>query len=170
MAMDDVTGRYTGGIADVPNRPFVPGSPMTLHIGVLDQPYRNASKKASAVTTGDVAGFLEKKYALMETFYKVYQEKIAQDLEGGLAGALESLLMGRVVDPWGAATQNIATAFRQFISSGEAERLGIPGTPTKAALRGVSHRLSHPYRSSNPRRVSFRDTGLYMNSARAWVD
>ena len=169
MAMDDVTGRYTGGIPDVPSRPYVPGHPLTLHLGVIDQPYRNSGKKARPVTTGDVAGFLEKRYALMETFYKVHEEDVSKALEGSLGGAFEALLMGRVVDPWGSATSQITSLFRQFISSGEAERVGIPGTPTKAALRGISHRLKRPYRNSNPRRVSFRDTGMYVGSSASWV-
>ena len=168
MAMDDVTGRYTGGV-DIPSRPYVPGHPLTLHLGVIDQPYRTPGKKARTVTTGDVAGFLEKRYALMETFYKVHQGDVAGALENSLAGALETLLMGRVVDPWGSATSQITSLFRRFISSGEAERCGIPGTPTKAALRGISHRLKRPYRSSNPRRVSFRDSGMYVDSSISWM-
>ena len=164
--MDDTTGRYL----DVPSRPFAPGEPLTLHLGVLDQPYRNNSKQATAVTTGDVAGFLEKRYALMQTFFKVHEEDVAKALENSLSGALESLLMHRVIDPWGSATAKINSAFREFISSREAERVGIPGTPTKAALRGINHRLKHPYRSSNPRRPSFRDTGTFLSSFRSWID
>jgi hypothetical protein len=79
-------------------------------------------------------------------------------------------MMGQRVDPWARGMGKIEQRFRDFISLREVERVGIPGVPTKAALRGISHRLLHPYARSNQRRPSFRDTGLYMNSFRAWVD
>jgi hypothetical protein len=134
------------------------------------QPYRARDKKAQAITTGDVAEILEAKYELIGTYYRVHEKDVAAAIEDSLSGALESLLMGRVVNPWGSATQKIQQGFRDFISSMESERVGIPGTPTKAALMGVNHRLKHPYKKSNPRRPSFRDTGLLMNSFRSWVD
>lgn len=152
-------------------------SRLTLHLGVVVQPYRATGRlaktlgiKRGALTTGDVAGFLEAKYGLMATFYRVHQTDIARALEGSLGGALEALMMGKAINPWGRATQAIQQQFRDFISSQEAERVGIPGTPTLAALTGVNHRLKHPYAKRNPRRPSFRDTGLLMNSFVSWVD
>lgn len=143
---------------------------LTLHLGVLVQPYRSKSRKASALTTGDVAGFLEARYGLMAAFYRVHQTDVAKAIETSLGGAMEALMMGQRVDPWGRGMQAIQQEFRDFINSKEAERVGIPGTPTGAALRGVNHRLKHPYASRNPRRPSFRDTGLLSSSFRAWVD
>lgn len=137
----------------------------TLHFGVLVQPYRTRG-----LSTGDVAGFLESKYGIMQAFFRVHGDKVADALVNSMAGALESMFMGQAVDPYLGGTQEIQQMFRDFISSKEAERVGIPGTPTKAAIRGVNHRLRHPYSRRNPRRPSFRDTGLYMNSFRAWVD
>ena len=142
---------------------------LTLHLGVLVQPYR-ARGKTGAVTTGDVARWLEERYGIMQAFYRVHGDDVSQAIEQSLGGAMESLLMGQQVDPWGRGTQAIQAAFRKFISSREAERVGIPGTPTKAALRGVNHRLRHPYAKRNRPRPSFRDTGLYEASFRAWVD
>jgi hypothetical protein len=152
-----------------------------IHLGVTVIPYRSMDlpKKgrgkrvpgaALSITTGDVAEILESKYALFETFARVHQIDILEAMESSMQGSLESLMMGRVVSTWGAAEQKIAASFRTFISSQEAERVGIPGTPTKAALKGVNHRLRHPYSSKNKRRPSFRDTGLLMNSFRAWVE
>jgi hypothetical protein len=135
-----------------------------------NKPRRGAGAKMSALTTADVAQFLEKRYALMETFYRVHEKDVAKAIEGSLEGALSALLSGARVNPWARGMGQIETAFRDFISTREAERVGIPGTPTKAALRGVNHRLKHPYAARNPRRPSFRDTGLYMASFRAWVD
>jgi len=117
-----------------------------------------------------VAGFLEAKYGLMAAYYRVHGQDVADAVAESLEGAMESLMMGQRVDPWGSGMQQIQKGFRDFISSREAERVGIPGTPTKAALAGVNHRLKHPYRKSNPRRPSFRDTGIYMNSFRSWID
>lgn len=143
---------------------------LTLHLGVLVQAYRSPGKKGVAVSTADVAQWLENKYGIMQAFYRVHGQDVAKALEDSLGGSMESLLMGRQVDPWGRGMQAIQTALRQFISTREAERVGIPGTPTKAAIRGVNHRLKHPYANRNPRRPSFRDTGLYQASFRAWID
>jgi hypothetical protein len=132
---------------------------------MLVQPYSNSRR---ALTTADVAQFLEDKYGIMGAFFRVHGNDVATAVESGLAGALEALLMGQRVDPWGRGMQQIEHAFQNFILSQEAERVGIPGTPTMAALRGVSHRLLHPY-ARRARRPSFRDTGMYVNSFRAWV-
>jgi len=137
----------------------------TLHLGVLVQPYGNGRR---AVTTGDVAGFLEDRYGVMAAFYRVHGTDVARAVEDGLGGALEALLMGQAVDPYGRAGAQIRQAFQRFILTREAERVGIPGTPTLAAQRGVSHRKKHPYARREPR-PSFRDTGMYVNSFRAWV-
>ena len=142
---------------------------VVLHIGVLEQVYRTATAKAGAITTGDVASILEAKYGLFSAFYKSREQSIADNMALSMKGALEALVMGHRVDPWGAGTQNIQKEFRDFISTKEAERVGLPGVPTKAALKGVNHRLKHPYRKGNPRRPSFRDTGLMSASCRAWV-
>lgn len=140
----------------------------TLHLGVLVQPYRTPGKKTRAVTTADVAGWLEDKYGIMAKFYEVHGDDVfAPAIENSLDGALESLLMGSATNPWDSAMQTIGVEFRKFISSKEAERVGIPGTPTKAALKGINPRLK---RGRGPRRPSFRASGLYMNSFRAWVD
>lgn len=145
------------------------GQKVTLHLGVLVQAYRSSGKKITALTTGDVAQILETKYGIMAAFYRVHGQEVAADIEKSLGGALEALMMGQSIDPWGRATQSIERRFRDFISSREAERVGIPGAPTLAAIRGVNHRLAHPYARSNPRRPSFRDTGLYEASFRSWV-
>jgi hypothetical protein len=131
-------------------------------------PYRTADKKVGAVTTGDVAQWLEHRYHIMEIYSKVRGKVIENALAGSVEGALEALVMGRRVDPFARGMSAIQKDFKRWISSGAAER-DIPGAPTGAAKRGVSHRLAHPYAKSNPRRVSFRDTGTYMGSFEAWT-
>ena len=153
---------------------------VTLHLGVIDQPYRapstgrNKRKQPARVlarTTFDVAKILEAKYGIYSTYYRVHEADVVHALEESLQGALESMVMRQLVmNPWARGTQMIADGFKDFINSREAERVGIPGTPTKAAMRGVNHRLKHPYSRRNPRRPSFRDTGLLVDSTAVWVD
>jgi len=96
------------------------GAPLTLHFGVIVQPYafskpikafRFKSTKAlrasrdRAITTGDVAQFLEDQYGLMAAFYRVHQADVAEALEGSLSGALEALMGGHEVDPFGSGAQ-----------------------------------------------------------------
>lgn len=145
-----------------------------LHLGVIDVPYVNAPSprqrkvRASTVTTGDVAGWLEDEYHIMEVFFNEKQAKIAADLEKGMQSSLEALLMGApsTLDPFGSATSKIEDTFKTFLSMKEMEKLGIPGVPTVAALTGKSARHK---RRRGKRRPSFIDTGLYQASFKAWV-
>lgn len=142
---------------------------LTLHLGVLDQPYTN--DKESGVTTGDVAEFLEAKYHPMETFSEVHMEDlIIPSLEDGIRGSLESLLMGAPpsLNVFGTATDKIRKGFDDFITNKEMESLGIPGVPTKAALDRRSARFKKG--KARRQRPSFVDTGLYLDSFMAWVD
>jgi hypothetical protein len=150
-----------------------------LHLGVLEMPYRTRGKKTAALTTFDVAKILEAKHGIMQTFYNTKEAKIAKMFEKSVARSLESSLMrGKRVDPYASAMQGIQQEFRDFISLRQIERLGIPGVPTiasggtpnaKGQFRATQHRLLHPYAKSNPRRPSFRDTGTYVGSMRAWM-
>lgn len=160
--MDTGGGGGGGGGSSTPGAAVT--RPKQLHLGMLVQSYGGRSLK----TTHDVAEILESKYGVMAAYYRVHGKDVAAAVENSLAGALEALLMGGVVDPWGRGMQAIETSFQNFILSREAERVGIPGTPTKAAMRGVNHRFKHPY-ARRAARPSFRDTGLYVNSFRAWV-
>lgn len=154
----------------------------TLHLGVIDIPYANdapasgkgKTKKAAtkSITTGEVADLLEDKYHVMELFYETHRAGIVHDITESLAGALESQMMGAPpsTDPFAAGTQQINEKFKNFILSREIESLGIPGTPTEAALKGVSHRKLHPYAKANARRPSFYDTGMYVDHFMSWID
>lgn len=173
--LDDPRGTFTGAVPTVypPNVPTVypprANKRPTLNLGVLVQPYRSEDNKSTAVTTGDVAQILEAKYGIMKSFARAHHKTIETAVTVSVTNALEALVMGRRIDPFGAGMQQIQSRFKQFISSAEAERVGIPGTPTGAAMRGVNHRRKHPYKRSNPRRPSFYDTHLYANSMRAWI-
>jgi len=171
----------------------------TLHLGVLDVAYSDAPAaparaKSNAATlrrlssknppkaprtrsnrfktTGDVAAILESKYHVMEIFFNLHQDFVVDELKSSMEGALQNLALGapgNSVSFSAEAESAIEHDFRQFISLREMDGLGYPGIPTKASLKGVSHRFTHPYakRGSRP---SFIDTGLYQASFKVWVD
>lgn len=144
----------------------------TLKLGVVDIPYAGApgSKGQTSQTTGDVAEILEAKYGVMAYFADRHTDDIAGALTEAVEGSLENLMMGAPPsnDPFGAATGKIEQMFRKFLD--DEEMRGQPGVPTKAAQRGINHRLARPYAHENPRRPSFIDTGLYQNSFTAWIE
>lgn len=165
----------------------------TLHLGVVDIPYvegppairkhvsRARSRRHDAVmetghsgggvTTGDVAGWLEDRYHIMELFWETHHEQITELLTESMRGQLENLLSFAPVsvNPFAAGTEEIENLFRKFISEREVEALGIPGVPTKAALEGKSVRFKSGYNPKG-RRPSFVDSGLFEASFRAWAD
>jgi len=143
----------------------------TIHLGVIDLPYSQARQggKASAgtETTGDVAEWLESKYNVMGVFVAEHGDDIAKAIEEAIDGAMETaIIRGLETVDFGGALDEVGTEFRRFISSGEIEGI-VPGTPTQAAIDGRTSRMK---RRRGQRRVSFRDTGLYINSFVAWSD
>ena len=164
---------------------------ITLHLGVVDLPYATQAPRrvrvttrrgkkpvastapaSGAQTTGDVAEYLEDKYHVIETFYELHQQEIADELAQAMSNSLGNLLMGAPASSnvLAAAEGAIDAKFKQFISGQEMDALGVPGVPTKAAQKGVNHRLAHPYAKGNPERPSFRDTGTYQAAFKAWVE
>jgi hypothetical protein len=152
-----------------------------LHLGVDDIPYVDKPKPGqnkvtpSTVTTGDVAGWLEDDYHIMEIFANEHAQDIAADLERSVAGALESLLMGAPpsIDPFGAATSKIEDRMKSFITTGEMDHLGYPGVPTQAAkdrAAGKKRSARKVRKGKSNKAVSFYDSGLYTASMKAWVD
>jgi hypothetical protein len=174
--------------------PRIGATAIILHLGVVDLPYsvpppsgpkRKAKAKPSRrlpkphkahaakyqnITTGDVAEILEAKYAVMQTFYTAHETDVANAIENSLEGAVESLLMGGPpnLSAFGSATSQIEDLFKKFLSNQEMDALGIPGVPTMAAQRGVSHRFKNPYARRAPR-PSLIDTGAYQASFTAWI-
>ena len=153
---------------------------MKLHLGVIDIPYaeppevttkgkRKKKQSGSRVTTGDVAEILEAEYGVMQHFADQFETVIAMHLENSISGSIENMMMGAppVTNPFATAEEEVAADFRKFIDTAEIEHLGIPGVPTKAALDGVQSRLK---KKKGGRRPSFRDTGLYEGSFKAWMD
>lgn len=166
----------------------------TLHLGVVDVPYQappsetkrqarvrrwrskakpwQQAKWRGVVNTGDVAEWLEDKYGVVRCFAEeLHPEVITGALERAMADKLEALLLGAPIDTSLSSLDlsEIETAFRQAIEGEEFDGK-IEGVPTQAALRGVNHRLKHPYAKDNPPRQSLFDTHLYHDSFAAWIE
>jgi hypothetical protein len=138
-----------------------------IHIGVTDLPYA----RRGGVTTGDVAGWLEERYGLFSAFVAMHEKVIQHDIENSLKGAVETMIMrgaGPKRAPLATALTDIEDLFKDSISM-QSYDFKIPGVPTLAALKGINHRMKHPYAKRNPR-PSFRDTGTFQSSIRAWTD
>jgi len=163
----------------------------TLHLGVVDVPYARAVATATLRTarwryqkrpwqsfgsltkTGDVAEILEAKYGLFSMFYLLRGADVNAAIEEAYRGRLETALMGGPVpnglDVPPSELSKIETAFRDFLDARELDGRA-PGVPTAASLRGVNHRLAHPYSRNNPSRPSFVDTGTLQATFTAWID
>ena len=146
---------------------------LTLNMGVVDIPYATPPSEegaANTATTGQVAGYLENKYHVMEIFYSQNEQWVADQLVDSLAGSLENILSGAPTAPvatFAEAESAIAEKFRAFLTLDTMATLGYPGVPTQAALDGVNHRLKSKH---GPSRPSFIDTGTYQSSAKVWVE
>ena len=139
---------------------------MKIHLGVIDIPYVDEA----STTTGDVAEKLEEKYHVMEAYANYYAEDIAADLGNAAAIAIEGIIEKKeelATGAWKAFSQNTATRFKKFLTTGKAGQIGIGGTPTVASLTKRSSRMK---RSGKPRGPSFVDTGLYRRTMTVWID
>ena len=155
---------------------------MKLHFGFESVPYSTAItlKRKGPVhraygqgkTSLQVAKELDQKYKVLEAFYDMEADYMIPMIENALIEDLEETVMmsrgtrkQRISD---AITDKIAARFRRNIAIRKYDGV-IRGVPTLASLRGVSHLRQHPYapRESRP---SFRDTGNYVNSFRAWTE
>ncbi len=119
----------------------------------------------------EVAKELEDKYKIVETFYDMEEDFIVSLIEDVMADEIEEIMTMGVPSKKGISssdTDKIEKKFRQSLTSQAYDGV-IPGVPTLASQRGVSHLRQHPYagRGSRP---SFVDTGLYMRSFKAWVE
>jgi hypothetical protein len=118
-------------------------------------------------TVGQVAEELEKKYGITEKFYELEENYIVDNFEESFANTTAIGIMG---GSWDVAWDPIKLEgrFRRSLSSRRFDGL-IPGVPTKAAQRGVSHLRQNPY-AARGSRPSFIDTSLYQRSFKAWLE
>lgn len=162
------------GVVDVSysDSNYAPTSSPKRRIGQARRGKANAPKgNTNNQTTGDVAEILEAKYHIMEIFADLHEDLIVKAYEDAMEGALQNLAAGAppTISVTAQAETDIETRFRQFLSNREMDATATPGVPTRAAMRGVSHRFAHPYarRASRP---SFIDTGLYQINFAVWTD
>lgn len=134
---------------------------MKLHLGVIPVSYANTND----VTTVDVANRLEKTYSIFEMFFKKYESEIRTIIVDQISKLIYETQL-RKFEFNLLELDRIKELFSQFLIREEIVGMGIPGTPTKRALAGISLRLKN---KKGSRRPSFMDTWLYHNSMRAWV-
>lgn len=140
---------------------------MKLSLGVVDIPYADEEGK----TTGDVAEILEAEYGIMQYFFDSHKDDIIRELEKGLQGQIENLMLGAPVsdDVFAESMSAVEAMFRQFLTL-EEMNYKVYGVPTIASRKGVNHRFKHPYAKANPSRPSFIDTGLFQASFKSWIE
>jgi len=153
-----------------------------LHFGVVDMPYAQSTAPAvgkkppttpsQTISTGDVAEILEARYRIMETFFDLKGQQIADALTDAMQGKLEDILLGSPIEIGDKLFSEgelgeIEQLFRKMLDGRELDGK-IAGVPTQAAEAGVSHRSLHPY-AKRPARPSFIDTGQYQAAFRAWA-
>ncbi len=158
---------------------------MRLCLGVVDVAYSDRNHSSAGpiqpTTTGDVAEILEANYHVMRIFFQENEEFIGDCLVDAMAGAIESMAMGRPVFTRDIATKlndrvitglsvngKIEERFRDFLDMGEAT--AVSKQIVAAADAGVSHRKKSPTSQDNDPRPAFIDTGLYQASFRAWTE
>jgi hypothetical protein len=139
-----------------------------LHLGVTEVPYTYGSRHR---TTGDVAKILESKYGVVRRFVDDNRDQLIE-LFGKEAGkAVSAAITGKpeVSEPLQGALDRLQRSFRKYILARSLDGR-VAGVPTAAAVRGINHRLKHPYAKRNHPRQSFFDTGLYIGAFKAWFD
>jgi hypothetical protein len=146
-----------------------------LVLGVVNIPYGHAYGEDTVdpnITTADVAKKLEKRYQIMQSFYKAHESEIKQ----GYATAIGNMLMGAMVhgrplqinQALNQATKSIPKKFHDFLDNREMDGLA-DGVPTKRSLKGITHRRKKR-KISVGTRPSFEDSLLYRNSMKAWTN
>jgi hypothetical protein len=161
---------------------------ITLRLGVVDLPYSvdaprrvrvktrkggkpvaSTAPAAGAQTTGDVAQWLEDKYGVMQAFFDSEENVIAKAVTDAMEDAFDFLVQtgkppARLFPAEG--LPDVQRAFNAFIDLKKMDYLN-PGVPTKASLDGVNSRLKTRH---GPVRPSFKDSGLFESTFRAWID
>ena len=142
------------------------------YTGRTASPKRSEKQYGGGKTTIEVAKQLEQRYKLVEKFFELEKDNIAEMLidayQRGLEVTMEQKTVAKAVIA-GGAIEKIEQKFRGNLTQGAYDGL-LPGVPTRAAKKGVSHELSHPYAKGNPPRPSFIDTGAYRDSFSVWIE
>jgi len=145
---------------------------MKINLGFSSMGYASGGKYGRGKTSTEVAKQIETNYKLVEKFFELEQNNIMEMLVDAYRKGLEVIMEKQTVAKaviTGGAIEKIEQKFRQDLTESRYDGL-IPGVPTRAAKRGVSHQLAHPYAKGNPQRPSFIDTGTYRDSFTVWIE
>jgi hypothetical protein len=140
---------------------------MILNIGVEDVP-----EVESDITTGDLAEILESQYGLFSNFVAFGLLDIADILADSMEKEINNIILGKPPGEMvlGSAMAEIEDRFKKdYLSEGGVEKIGIPGIPTEAAIKGTSRRFKGRKNKAG-RRASFIDTGTLSASMKAWIE
>lgn len=139
---------------------------MMLVLGVNNVAYSDPDDK-SLTTTGEVAGVLEAQYGVMQTFYDLHKNEIAEAIKQRMMGQIESAITGSPHSRKNLRLEGVARLFRTYLSQDEWQK--STGRKIQAAQDGVSHRFKDVYNRQGKRgsRPAFIDSGLYRRSFRA---
>jgi hypothetical protein len=156
------------GFENIPYSGVRAALPLSMRKRLARRPSLAQQAYGQGKTTGQVAADLEKKYGIVEKFYGLEENFIIDAFEKVYITAME---LGMLSGSWGVAwdpSSTLESKFKRSLSSRRFDGL-IPGVPTQASLRGVSHLRRDPYaqRASRP---SFIDTSLYQRSFKAWTE
>lgn len=129
---------------------------MKLELGEFDVAYTADGK---ATTTFEVAGYLEKKYHVMETFYQLHEKEIGETVARAVGSAVKRMSVTNTPS-FDLNVTRIKTMFNNYLDSGEWER--VSGQRIEAAHG--RHRVHHRDGSTEMSRRSgraFIRTGQY---------
>jgi hypothetical protein len=134
-----------------------------LHFGFTDATYAYGPPR----TTHDVADFLEAKYQVVERFVTDNERDIRALVKEQSERHARAVVKGRPPNNL-KLTTDIKQMFKSYILR-KALDGRVAGVPTLASLRGVNHKLKHPYSKKNKPRQSFYDSGLYLQNFKSWI-
>lgn len=137
---------------------------MILNLGVVVLPYH----EQNGTDTGEVAQRLEGDYYVMETFAGMHEDFISNAIANDVQKGIEDIIGGaKNVDmELKGSCGKIQVMFNYFIDNMEMNGV-VGGVPTKASLDGKNNRFKKGKQKGI--RPSFKDTGLYEQSFKAWV-
>ena len=137
---------------------------MKLNLGVLDVAY---SQDGQITTTGFVAEILEGNYHVMQVFFELHGEEIADSVAAELMGAMETSKINGQMNLRELVVPEIHALFAEYLETGE--YVATSGVTVEAAENG--YRSSHKSVTANNKgpRAAFIDTHLYKDSMEGWI-
>ena len=143
-----------------------------LALGVVDLLYSDSHGSSSgAQSTGAVAEILESRYHVLEIFYELNQDFIAEQMAQAMEDEIDDLVNGKPPssDPLYGAHQRIEARFRAWLDSNEIQTILPLKLQVNAAKVGKNSRKKSGKNKGGQERAAFVDTGQYQSAFRAWL-